>query len=133
MDVTTYVKAADHELGSRELTPNIARFLSENPALPTPFVVLDLDVVEDRYGSLLEALPGVRIQYAVKANPAVEVLARLGGLGSSFDVASRGEIERCLAIGVRPDRLSFGNTIKKERDIAYAHRCGIASFTVDAQ
>ena len=70
--------------------------------MPTPFVVLDLDVVEDRYGSLLEALPGVRVLYAVKANPAVEVLARLAGLGSSFDVASRGEIDRCLAIGVAP-------------------------------
>ncbi len=131
--MTTYVKVADHELGASELTPNIARFLSENPGLPTPFVVLDLDVVEDRYGSLLEALPGVRVQYAVKANPAVEVLARLAGLGSSFDVASRGEIDRCLAIGVRPEKLSFGNTIKKERDIAYAHRCGITSFTVDAE
>jgi ornithine decarboxylase len=131
--VTTYVKAAEREQGSSELTPNIERFLSENPALPTPFVVLDLDVVEDRYGSLLEALPGVRILYAVKANPAVEVLARLASLGSSFDVASRGEIDRCLAIGVRPGKLSFGNTIKKERDIAYAHRCGITSFTVDAR
>jgi ornithine decarboxylase len=131
--VTTDVKVADRERGSSELTPNIARFLSENPALPTPFVVLDLDVVEDRYARLLEALPGARILYAVKANPAVEVLARLASLGSSFDVASRGEIDRCLAIGVCPEKLSFGNTIKKERDIAYAHRCGITSFTVDAR
>jgi ornithine decarboxylase len=127
------VQVADREQGSGELTPNIARFLSEHPALPTPFVVLDLDIVEDRYTSLIETLPGVRILYAVKANPAVEVLTRLERLGSSFDVASRGEIDRCLAIGIRPERLSFGNTIKKERDIAYAHRCGITSFTVDAQ
>jgi ornithine decarboxylase len=131
--VITYMKRADRERGSSELTPNIARFLSENPALATPFVVLDLDVIEDRYTSLLDALPGVRILYAVKANPAVEVLARLTRLGSSFDVASRGEIDRCLAIGVRPEKLSFGNTIKKERDIAYAHRCGITNFTVDAR
>ena len=126
------MKVDDRQQASDELTPNIARFLAENPALPTPFVVLDLDVVEDRYVSLLEALPGARVLYAVKANPAVEVLARLARLGSSFDVASRGEIDRCLAIGVRPERLSFGNTIKKERDVAYAHRCGITSFTVDA-
>ena len=129
----TYMKGADREQGSSELTPNIARFLAENPALATPFLVLDLDVVEDRYASLLGALPGVRILYAVKANPAVEVLARLARVGSSFDVASRGEIDRCLAIGISPEKLSFGNTIKKERDIAYAHRCGIASFTVDAR
>jgi len=33
--------------------------------------------------------------------------------GSSFDVASRGEVELCLATASPPDRLSFGNTIKK--------------------
>ena len=129
----TDMKSVHRQPGSSELAPNIARFLAENPALATPFVVLDLDVVEDRYVSLCEALPGARILYAVKANPAVEVLARLARLGSSFDVASRGEIERCLAIGVRPEKLSFGNTIKKECDIAYAHRCGITNFTVDAR
>ena len=129
----SYMKSADRERGASELTPNIARFLSENPALATPFVVLDLDVVEDRYVDLREALPGARILYAVKANPTVEVLGRLARLGSSFDVASRGEIDRCLAIGVCPEKLSFGNTIKKERDIAYAHRCGITNFTVDAR
>jgi ornithine decarboxylase len=121
------------ERDSAGLTPNIARFLAAHPALPTPFLVLDLDVVENRYAELVGALSGARVLYAVKANPAPEVLERLARIGSSFDVASRGEIDRCLALGVDPARLSFGNTIKKERDIAYAHRCGIATFTVDAR
>src|SRR5450755_338318 len=132
-DVRTYVTVAEGECDSAELTPNIARFLSHNLALPTPFLVLDLDVVEVCYAQLAEALPGARVLYAVKANPAPAVLERLARIGSSFDVASRGEIDRCLAIGVDPARLSFGNTIKKERDIAYAHRCGITTFTVDAR
>jgi ornithine decarboxylase len=132
-DVSTYVTAAERERDSAELTPNIARFLSHNPGRPTPFLVLDLDVVEDRYAELAAALPRARVLYAVKANPAPAVLDSLARLGSSFDVASRGEIDRCLAIGVDPARLSFGNTIKKERDIAYAHRCGITTFTVDAR
>jgi ornithine decarboxylase len=33
-------------------------------------------------------------------------------------VASRQEIEHCLSRGIPPSVLSFGNTIKKERDIA---------------
>ena len=74
-----------------------------------------------------------RVLYAVKANPAREVLDRLAELGSSFDVASPGEIDRCLKLGIDPARLAFGNTIKKERDIAYAHSCGVGIFTVDAE
>jgi ornithine decarboxylase len=133
LGVRTYVRVAEGECDSVELTPNIARFLSHNLALPTPFLVLDLDVVEDRYFQLAAALPGARVLYAVKANPAPAVLECLARIGSSFDVASRGEIDRCLAIGVDPARLSFGNTIKKERDIAYAYRCGITTFTVDVR
>ena len=63
-----------------------------------------------------------RVFYAVKANPAPEVLSLLASLGSCFDTASVAEIEMALAAGATPDRISFGNTIKKERDIARAYR-----------
>ena len=56
----------------------------------------------------------------------------LGRKGAHFDVASRGEIELCLANGVAPDRLSFGNTIKKEKDIAFAHQSGLRMFAFDS-
>jgi ornithine decarboxylase len=114
------------------LTPAARRFLAANPELQTPFLVLDLDVVEARYRQLTVAMPRTRVLYAVKANPAREVLQRLADLGSSFDVASPGEIDRCLKIGIDPARLAFGNTVKKERDIAYARSCGVGVFTVDA-
>lgn len=112
--------------------PAVARFLQENPAVPTPFLAVDLDVVEERYRRLVRALPAVRVLYAVKANPAREILQRLADCGSSFDVASPGEIERCLKLGVDPSRLAYGNTIKKERDIAHAFASGITTFAVDA-
>ena len=46
----------------------------------------------------------------------------LADLGSCFDTASVAEIEMALAAGATPERISFGNTIKKERDIARAHQ-----------
>src|SRR5207244_13110495 len=52
--------------------------------------------------------------------------------GANFDVASRGEIELCLANGVAADRLSFGNTIKKEKDIAFAYQAGLRLFAFDS-
>ena len=94
-------------------------------------MVLDLDVVRDNYGAFAKSLPDTRVFYAVKANPAPEVLDLLARLGSCFDTASVVEIQQVLATGCSPDRLSFGNTIKKERDIARAYQLGIRLFAVD--
>ena len=98
-----------------------------------PCLVVDLDVVRDNYQAFAKALPDTRVFYAVKANPAPEVLSLLAGLGSCFDTASVPEIEMVLAAGATPDRISFGNTIKKERDIARAYALGIRLFAVDCK
>jgi ornithine decarboxylase len=96
-----------------------------------PCLVVDLDVIRDNYMKFSRAMPATRIFYAVKANPAPEILRLLASLGSCFDTASVPEIEMALAAGATPDRISFGNTIKKERDIARAHQLGVGLFAVD--
>src|ERR1700723_650243 len=96
-----------------------------------PCLVVDLDVVRDNYASFAKALPDSRVFYAVKANPAPELLALLVSLGSCFDTASVAEIEMVLAAGATPEGISFGNTIKKERDIARAYALGVRLFAVD--
>ncbi len=111
-------------------TQRILDFLA-NRRPDGPCLVLDLDVVRDNYRAFSRALPNSRIFYAVKANPAPEILRLLTALGSSFDTASVAEIEMALNAGATPDRISFGNTIKKERDIARAHALGISLFAVD--
>ncbi|PSM18891.1 ornithine/lysine decarboxylase [Nitratireductor sp. StC3] len=96
-----------------------------------PCLIVDLDVVRDNYRAFEKALPESRIFYAVKANPAPEILRLLASLGSSFDTASVAEIEMALEAGATSDRISYGNTIKKERDIARAYDLGIRLFAVD--
>jgi len=113
------------------MTDRIARFLEEMKP-PTPCLVVDLDVVEEAYATLKRVLPLARIFYAVKANPAAPILDRLTGLGSCFDTASRGEIEMCLAAGATADCISFGNTIKKQRDIAFAYEHGVRLYAFDS-
>lgn len=98
-----------------------------------PVLVVDLDVVKDNYNAFAKALPDTRVFYAVKANPAPEVLSLLAGLGSCFDTASVAEIEMALAAGATPDRISYGNTIKKERDVARAFALGIRLYAVDCK
>ena len=97
-----------------------------------PCLVVDLEVIADNYRAFTRAMPDTRVFYAVKANPAPEVLTLLADMGSCFDTASVPEIEMALAAGATPDRVSFGNTIKKERDIARAHALGVALYAVDS-
>ena len=98
-----------------------------------PCLVVDLEVVRDNYLTFAKTLPDTRVFYAVKANPAPELLRLLVSLGSCFDTASVAEIEMVLAAGAQTNRISFGNTIKKERDIARAFELGVRLFAVDCQ
>lgn len=113
------------------LPPKIARYL-ETADLPSPCLVVDVDIVAHNYAELATSLPDARLFYAVKANPADEIISRLAAMGSNFDTASMGEIDLCLRHGISPDRLSFGNTIKKERDIAEAFKKGVRLFAFDS-
>jgi ornithine decarboxylase len=115
-----------------EMTDRIREFL-KNRVEDGPCLVLDLDVVRDNYTAFAKALPDTKVYYAVKANPQPEILHLLTRLGSCFDVASIGETEMVLAAGCTPDRISYGNTIKKEKEIATAFRLGVTIFAVDCE
>ncbi len=114
------------------MTDRIREFLrTERPE--GPCLVLDLEVVREKYQQFARAMPDTRVFYAVKANPAPEVLKLLADLGSCFDTASVAEIQMALAAGATPDRISYGNTIKKERDVARAFELGIRLYAVDCE
>ena len=52
----------------------------------TPFLVVDTATVARHYDELVEAFPYARPYYAVKANPAPEILSLLRDRGACFDV-----------------------------------------------
>jgi ornithine decarboxylase len=114
------------------MTDRIKDFLAQTKD-DGPRLVVDLEVVRDNYLAFAKALPDTRVFYAVKANPAPEILDLLARLGSCFDAASVAEIEQTLAAGASPDRISYGNTIKKERDVARAYALGVRLFAVDSE
>jgi ornithine decarboxylase len=89
--------------------------------------------VEANFRALGNALPLARIYYAVKANPAHQVLERLVRLRSHFDAASVEEVMACLDAGARPEAISFGNTIKKVSAIRRAHAAGVTMFAFDSR
>ncbi|CRK58340.1 Ornithine decarboxylase / Arginine decarboxylase [Alloactinosynnema sp. L-07] len=114
-----------------DIPTRLRAFLDQRTPV-TPCLVIDLDAVRANYRAIRSALPEAAVFYAVKANPAPEVVRALVAEGSSFDVASTGEIDLCLEQGATPESLSYGNPIKKAADIAYAYRLGVRRFTFDS-
>jgi ornithine decarboxylase len=114
------------------MTARIREFLKRRTD-EGPCLVVDLDVVRDNYNAFAKALPDSKVYYAIKANPAPEILKLLVEMGACFDVASVGETKAVLAAGASPDRISYGNPIKKESDIAAAYRLGVRMFAIDCE
>ncbi|WCL54840.1 type III PLP-dependent enzyme [Gimibacter soli] len=112
---------------------SFARIKAEAAKHETPFLVVDTSIIGKGYDELTSAFPFAKIYYAVKANPAPQILSLLRDKGSNFDIASRYELDKVLAEGVTPDRISYGNTIKKARDVRYFYEKGVRLFASDSE
>ena len=99
----------------------------------TPFVMIDLNTISRAYDDLIAGFPFANVFYAVKANPAVELIDLLRDKGSNFDIASIYELDKVMSRGVGPERISYGNTIKKSKDIRYFYDKGVRLFATDSE
>lgn len=109
-----------------------AAYIAAN-SFDKPTLVISRERVAAQYDALHSGLGDAHIHYAVKANPAAEIIRLLVKKGSGFDAASRAEIELCLSQGAKPENISFGNTIKRASDIAFAHSAGVTLFAADSE
>ncbi len=99
----------------------------------TPFYVYDFDVIERQVAALRDVLPSVvELAYAVKANPALAVVAHLGRLGLGADVASGGELETVRRAGIGPERVVMTGPGKREDELRAAVVAGIRAVTVES-
>ena len=115
---------------SQEIFADIKRFADTQE---TPFVVIDKRIVRQQYNDLVGFFPFAKVYYAVKANPGTEILELLRDLGSCFDIASTYELDKVMGLGVDASRCSYGNTIKKRKDIRYFHEKGVRLFVSDSE
>jgi diaminopimelate decarboxylase len=99
----------------------------------TPLFVYDLDVVDRQVAALRAALPECAdLAYAVKANPALAMVAHLGGLGLGADVASGGELATALRAGIAADRIVMTGPGKRDTELAAAVHARIRAVTVES-
>jgi diaminopimelate decarboxylase len=99
----------------------------------TPLYVYDLDVAERQVEALRAVLPAaIELAYAVKANPALAVVAAMARLGLGADVASGGELETARRAGIVASNIVVTGPGKRDEELAGAVRAGVRAVTVES-
>ncbi len=103
---------------------------NEQPDFPVAFFCPD--ALQEKAHEFLHRFPG-QVTYAVKANPAPEVLGNLVAAGiEAFDVASPQEMEQVRRIA--PDApLHYNNPVRSRAEIVHAVSSGVASYAIDSR
>ena len=92
----------------------------------TPFYAYDRGLVRQRVNLLRGALPsGVKLHYAMKANPMPSLVGFMVGLVDGIDVASAGELLVALNAGAPVAEVSFAGPGKSEVELTQAAAAGI--------
>lgn len=95
------------------------------------FYVLNVGDIVRKHEEWKMLLPRVDPYYAVKCNDSQMVLEVLAALGTGFDCASKGEINKVLSLGVDPSRIIYANPAKPISHIRYASQYSIDTMTFD--
>lgn len=100
----------------------------------TPTYVYSRAHIEAQYRAYADALQGIEhlVCFAVKANSNLGVLNVLARLGAGFDIVSRGELERVLAAGGKPEKIVFSGVGKSRDDMRRALQVGVHCFNVES-
>ena len=101
----------------------------------TPLYVYDFDYIENRYTALKDAFAGKKsiINYAVKANSNLSVIAHLAKLGAGADCVSIGEVKRALTAGVDKYKIIFSGVGKRDDEIREALQKDILMLNLESE
>ncbi len=92
----------------------------------TPFFAYDRALLAARAQQLRQALPaGVKLHYAMKANPMPAVVACMARLVDGIDVASGGELKVALDAGGDPAEISFAGPGKRDPELRQSVAAGV--------
>jgi diaminopimelate decarboxylase len=101
----------------------------------TPLYMYDFDYIENRYTTLKDAFAGKKsiINYAVKANSNLSVIAHLAKMGAGADCVSIGEVNRALSAGVDKYKIIFSGVGKRDEEIREALEKDILLLNLESE
>nr|CAD7573946.1 unnamed protein product [Timema californicum] len=109
----------------------VLQSITESGVQEDAFYVFDVGDIVRKYETFTTKLPRVKPFYAVKCNDNAIVLEVLATLGTNFDCASKGEINKVLDLGIDQSRILFANPAKPASHIRYAATVGVDLMTFD--
>jgi ornithine decarboxylase len=98
----------------------------------TPLFFLDTSVATAKVRNFKQLLPKVKPYYAVKSLNDEQLIRAIDEQVAGFDIASWGEAQWLLSLGIDPKRLFFSNPVKVPQHISLAFEAGISNFAFDS-
>lgn len=98
----------------------------------TPFLLMKEEIIRQSHEEFQAGFEGMKLYYALKANPHWRVAEILDEIGAGFEVSSRGELTLLLEAGIPSTRIISSNPMKDPDFIAYAHANGVSLFALDS-
>ena len=92
----------------------------------TPFYAYDRALIAARIAAVRQLLPaGVRLHYAIKANPMPALVGCVRPLVDGMDVASAGELKLALDAGAGAQSIGFAGPGKRDAELRQAVASGV--------
>ncbi|KAJ8933450.1 hypothetical protein NQ314_014007 [Rhamnusium bicolor] len=120
-----------HILDSQSSVWSVINNIANTNNQEDAFYVCDIGDIVRKHKIWKAKLPRVEPHYAVKCNDNLTVLEVLTALGTGFDCASKGEINKVLSLGVDPSNIIFANPAKPASHIRHAATVGVSTMTFD--
>ncbi|NLV17908.1 MAG: diaminopimelate decarboxylase [Bacteroidetes bacterium] len=102
--------------------------------IKTPFYYYDLDILNSTLDILKEesANSGIKLHYALKANPNPRILKQIADYGLGADCVSWNEIDAALKAGIEPSEIVFAGVGKSDEEIENAVKADIFCFNCES-
>lgn len=101
------------------------------PLYTGPSLFIRKSIISQQVAEFKKALPHVKPHFAVKANPLPELITHLKHEGVAFEIASQGELDLLIKLGVPGKDIIFSNPIKTVNSIKAAVEYGVNWFSFD--
>jgi ornithine decarboxylase len=132
MTRTFKVEKSHAAIISKSTVFKVLKYL-DSCTVQTPVLLLDRDKVREKAALIGRRIKNARVFYAVKANPDIEVLKLVDGLGLGFEIASEGELKMLVDLGVGPERIISSNPVKSLKFLRMAAEHGVGYFAYDSE
>ncbi|KAK7053093.1 hypothetical protein SK128_020406 [Halocaridina rubra] len=115
----------------QETALDVVREIAQIPGQEDAFYVLDVGDIVQKIKMWQLKIPRVKPYYAVKCNDNQTVLELLAALGTGFDCASKGEIQKVMSIGVDQSRIIYAHPCKPSSHLRHAAKVKVPLMTFD--